>query len=302
MSSPATYLYVPGDSGERLHKADTRGAHAIIADLEDGVALGQKDLAREGVRQWLRSEPNGAAERWVRVNPGLHGLADIEAVWHGSLRGVCLAKTDSAADVIAVATLLASLEAADATDPASAARNTDRARGHGRTAIMPLIESAVGLSALREIASAPRVSLLQLGEIDLAADLGMEPGVEGTELLFARSQLVVESRVSRLGAPIGGIHSKLDDAEGLTTSTRQLQRLGFGARTVIHPQQVGTVNGVFRANEHDISAARRLVSGFDAAALSGLGVFRDADGHMVDEAVVRHWRALIERNDERNEL
>ena len=36
--APRSYLYVPGDAVDKLEKALTRGADAVIIDLEDAVA------------------------------------------------------------------------------------------------------------------------------------------------------------------------------------------------------------------------------------------------------------------------
>ena len=48
--SPAVApLFVPATRPERIAKAANSGADAIIVDLEDAVAVADKDLARAGV-------------------------------------------------------------------------------------------------------------------------------------------------------------------------------------------------------------------------------------------------------------
>jgi citrate lyase subunit beta/citryl-CoA lyase len=295
MSVPASYLYVPGDAEKRLRGASARGAHALIADLEDAVSPDRKDLARRIVAAWLAAgggeEPRAdhviardSVKNWVRVNPGEPGLEDIEAVWGPRLHGVCLAKAESASGVAKAAQLLEKLEGP----------NPVR-----RVVLMPLIESATALRALREIASAPRVGILHLGEIDLATDLSIEPDDDGTELLCARSKLVVESRASRIAAPVGGIHSRLGDPGGLGRTTRQLRRLGFGARAVIHPEQIETVNAVFAPTRDELVAAKELVRRYEESSRLGQGVYRDEGGRMVDEAVARSARTLLDQHENR---
>lgn len=125
---PATarsYLYVPGDAGDRLTRAHTRGADAVIADLEDGVAAGRKSAARTQVARWLArgstatsagastavsEHPSARHERWVRLNAGDDATADLEAVFGPALSGVVLPKISGATEVEHVAATLAHLE------------------------------------------------------------------------------------------------------------------------------------------------------------------------------------------------
>lgn len=88
-----SYLYVPANQAERLQRSIARGADAVIADLEDSVALNEKDVARVLAAQWLHDETlNPDIERWVRVNSGDRGIDDIAHVYGPGLTGVCLAK------------------------------------------------------------------------------------------------------------------------------------------------------------------------------------------------------------------
>ena len=111
---PRSYLYVPGDSPEKLDKVLGRGADAVIADLEDAVAPGRKVVARQTVRSWLASLGDGdefGAEIWVRVNSGTSAEADLAAVFSSALTGICLPKVAGPEDVEAVQGLLRELEA-----------------------------------------------------------------------------------------------------------------------------------------------------------------------------------------------
>ena len=68
MRTPVTYLFVPGDRPERFDKAHACGADAVIFDLEDAVAPGAKDRARDCVRDWVAQHRDAAARVVVRVN------------------------------------------------------------------------------------------------------------------------------------------------------------------------------------------------------------------------------------------
>src|SRR6202034_4233013 len=74
LRSWTTVLFVPADRPELLAKAQTRGADAILVDLEDGVAAEAKDTARVGLREVLAagalSGPSGVAVRINAVGEG----------------------------------------------------------------------------------------------------------------------------------------------------------------------------------------------------------------------------------------
>ena len=278
---PRSYLYVPGDAGRRLELADRRGSDAIIADLEDGVAATHKAVARQQVAAWLAQPPaRPEVERWVRVNVDAQGIEDLGEVFGARLHGVCIPKVADPADVQRVARELDRLERAN--------RWTGRA-----VSIMPLIESAEGLLSAVAIARAPRVLHLQLGEVDLAADLGLEPTSDELELLNARATVVTASRVAGLTPPVGAVHIEVRDLAGLDQSSWRLRRLGFRSRAAIHPSQLQIIHGVFSPSRQELDDARGLIAKYEEAQGSGIGVLLDENGRMIDEAVVLRSRSVI---------
>ncbi|WP_433361084.1 HpcH/HpaI aldolase/citrate lyase family protein [Streptosporangium sp. CA-115845] len=270
-------LYVPGDQPEKLAKALGRGADSLIVDLEDAVLPVHKEAARAAVATWLRGLGPDGPEIYVRVNPGEAGHDDLRAVALPGVHGVCVAKTESAAELEAVAAVLSVAEAAEGLPD-------------GSIAVCPLLESAGAILAASEIARAPRVARLQIGEADLRADLGVESGPDERELLWARSQVVLASAAARLAPPLAPVSTDFRDLDALRVSTFALKRLGFRGRACIHPAQVAVVNEVFTPSEEELDRARDLIARFEA---SGSGVVTDARGQMVDEAVVRAARRLL---------
>jgi citrate lyase subunit beta/citryl-CoA lyase len=276
-----SYLYVPADADDRLNKASSRGADAIIADLEDSVALSRKDVATANTTGWLAAESGVAdVERWVRVNHGERGLDDIAAVFGSGLTGICLPKVSSGAEVRRASAALDALEQS-ANLPAQT------------ILLMPLIESAVGVLALSEIANAPRVQKLQIGELDLAADLGLQPGDDEAELASMRSSVVLASVASGLFPPVGAVSPEFRNLESLAVSTQRLKRAGFVGRAAIHPAQLDTIHRSFAVTPAEVAAAHALVERYEAALNTGAGVILGDDGRMVDEAVVRQKRRTI---------
>ncbi len=279
MPAARSYLYVPGNRRDMLDKAEERGADAVMLDLEDAVPPPARALARAEAARYL-SAPGRTAAVWARINPGPPGLDDLDAVVVPGLAGICLAKAQSAGDVAAVADAVAVLERRRGLEP-------------GSVALMPLVESAAGVLAAAAIAAAPRVRLLHLGEIDLAADLGAEPGPDARELLWARSQVVAASAAAGLGPPLGPVSPDFADLEAFRASTLALRRLGFRGRGCIHPAQVAVVNEIFTPAPPEVERARQIVAAYEAAVAAGRGTLTGPDGRMIDAAVIRAARRTL---------
>ncbi|TXL88697.1 CoA ester lyase [Streptomyces sp. IB2014 016-6] len=264
-------LYVPGDRPDMLAKAPSRGADALIVDLEDAVPPAGKDRARSTVAAWLagrKTDPAGPAV-WVRVNSGERGHDDVRALLGRGVTGFFVAKAESAEDIDAVARLLAD-------DPSAA--------------LCPVLESAAAVLAAPRIAGCPRVTRLQLGEADLRADLGVSLGPGEPELLWARSHVVLASAAAGLAPPMAPAGTDVHDLAALKAGTEAFKRLGFRGRTCVHPAQLPVVHEVFTPTPDELARARDLVSRFESA--HG-GAMLDEGGRMVDEAVVRRARRLL---------
>ena len=274
-------LYVPGDAADKLAKALARGADELIVDLEDAVPQSGKEAARATVASWLGGLPAGGAgpRLWLRINPGAQGHEDLRAVAAPGLAGVCVAKAEDPADLAELDALLTGLEAE---------------RGIAEPLrLIPLLESGEALFRARELARAPRVVRLQLGEADLAADLGVTPSPDGRELLWARSQAVAASAAAKIEPPIAPVSTDFRDLDALRESTRALRRLGFWGRACIHPAQIPVVHEVFTPIEAETARARDVLARYDEALATGSGVCLDAGGRLIDEAVVRSARRLL---------
>ncbi len=275
-----SYLYTPADNNRRLAGAFGHGADAVIADLEDSVAAVAKEQARANVREWLQRRQANDGEHWVRTNAGLSGLDDIAAVFTPGVFGFCLPKVSSHAELRQAAELLDSLEATFHL-PSQSIR------------LMPLIESAEAIVALTEIAQAPRVLKLQLGELDLAADLGIDPDLNETELLPLRMQALVASIAAGILPPVGAVSRNFIDDEAFRMTTERLKRLGYVGRAAIHPNQLPTIHHAFSATADELAIARSLVERYERSVAAGTGAFRGVDGTMIDEAVIRSSRRIL---------
>ncbi len=256
-----SYLFVPANRQDRYAKACATRAHAVIVDLEDAVPPADKASARAALVGWLPRAPRPVL---VRINAA--GTDWFDADLQGCARaanvdGVLVPKAERASDLLRVANACPG------------------------TPIYPLIETAHGLWDVLEIAQVSAVRALLFGSLDFQADLG----VLDDDLLYARSQIVVASRVAGIEPPIDGVTQVIDDAELLRRDSYRARHLGFGGKACIHPAQVDIVNACFAPSAEELEWAERIVAAFSKAAGSAVLV----DGRMVDRPVLLKAEAIL---------
>lgn len=260
-------LFVPGARPERFEKALAAGAHAVVIDLEDAVPFDQKGVARRNACGYLKSY-SGAGRLGVRINSPLtaDGVRDLAAL----------------SEIGRAPQLLMIPKVATATEITVAAG----ALGISKTCIVPIVESAAGLKNCWDIAAASFVEAVLFGAIDLAADIGGQPGWEA--MLFARSRLATACAAA--GVELLDVPSiDIDDDAGLREATLKARALGFTGRACIHPRQVPVVNAAFQPSEAEILHARRVIRALDDA--NGAAV--QLDGKMVELPVIRSARRIL---------
>jgi citrate lyase subunit beta/citryl-CoA lyase len=268
-------LFIPGDSEKKLSKGDDCGADAIIIDLEDSVAAGAKAAARELARDYLdaRRHPRSPA-LWVRINALDSGQsrADLEAVVGGAPDGIILPKSQSADDVVTLASRLDRLEAECGLD----------AHAIG---ILPITTETP--NAIFHLGSyggcSERLRALSWGAEDLSAAIGASANKEAdgcwtAPYQLARSLCLFGAHAAEVLA-IDTIYDNFRDAEGLRASCEEARRDGFLGKLAIHPAQVPVINEAFTPSGDELDEARRVVELF--AAHPGAGAL-SLDGRMVD--------------------
>ena len=157
------------------------------------------------------------------------------------------------------------------------------------TALIPMIETAVGLDRLKEISNSNQVIRLALGNLDLQADLGMTCDPQETELHTARYQIVLASRIAKIAPPIDGVTPSTDDVARVQDDAQRAKRMGFGGKLCIHPKQVGIVKTAFMPSDQEIAWAQRVLQ----ADQESKGGAVKLDGRMIDRPVVLLARRTI---------
>jgi citrate lyase subunit beta/citryl-CoA lyase len=257
----STFLFVPGTRSERFIKALDSGADGVIIDLEDAVAPDDKESARVAIRAaWPTFTTEQKKRLVIRSNsPGSQFYAaDLILVQDLDAACILIPKSESLDQINGAAQLLPN------------------------TGIIPMIETAIGLDRLNEIASAEQVLRLALGNLDLQADLGMVCNAQETELQSARFQIVLASRLAQIAPPIDGVTPSTDDLERITDDAERAKRMGFGGKLCIHPKQVSLVKSAFMPTAAELSWAQRVIEA-DRASKGGAVKL---DGRMIDRPVV----------------
>ncbi|WP_226583293.1 HpcH/HpaI aldolase/citrate lyase family protein [Acuticoccus sediminis] len=276
-------LFVPGDSPRKFAKALTTGADALVLDLEDSVALGRKEGARETVREMLGGDRAGKS-LLVRVNAFDTGmtLGDLAAVMPARPDAIMLPKCRGGADVTLLGHYLAAFEAAFGLE-------------EGATKILPVAtETAESVQGLTTYTPAhPRLLGLLWGAEDLMSSLGAtankEEGAYTGPFVMARNMCLFAAASAGVTA-FDTVCTVIGDLDYLAAESRAARRDGFGAKVVIHPSHVDAVNAAFTPTEDEVAWARSVVSAFEDNPEAGVV---SIDGAMIDKPHERAARKIL---------
>ena len=280
-----SWMFVPGHRQRMIDKAMGLNADAIMLDIEDGVAPGEKDTARTLIGEALGKErlPNSPA-RFVRINAIGHARmeADLEAVLRKGLDGLVLPKVETPEEVLTVEAALKKSEPKLGVEP-------------GGIGLLIAIESPKGLLHAPTIAAcSPRVVGLMFGAEDFGRELGLPATREGEarDMIYARSAMVVAAASAHVQA-VDGVWVDLKDAEGLWGFARQSRRLGFSGMSLIHPSQIDPINNVFSPNPEEVDYAQQVVKAYEEAVARGDGSI-SFGGQLIDRPIVERARRTLE--------
>ena len=274
-------LFVPGNREEMLTKAASLPADVLVPDLEDSVPDGEKEHAREIVREVVKTLTQAGRTVIPRINALDTGLArdDLAAVVGPNVYGVTVGKVTSTWEIEQVSAILDSLEEQAGVEI-------------GHTRLIPWLESAMAIVNAYQIASAsPRIVAVAIGAEDFTNDMSVQRSDGGDEVRYARSVVAVAARAAGVIA-IDTPYVNFRDAEGLEREVRSALPLGFKAKFAIHPAQLETINTLFSPSEEELEYARQVVAAFAEAEAEGRGS-TSLDGKMIDIPVVKRARNLL---------
>jgi citrate lyase subunit beta/citryl-CoA lyase len=275
-------LFVPANNGRFIEKAHTRGADAIILDLEDSVPAGERPDARRTLMESVELVARGGADVLVRINAQPEeGMVDLDAAVHRGVRALLVPKVENAETLRGLSADVSRLEA-------------ERGMAVGSVGFVVLVESAAGLLHAEAIAHAdPRNLALELGGEDFALSTGMVPDAE--TLALPKQMVLYAARAAGL-MPLGVLGSIADyaDVDAYRVMAEQSRRFGFEGAACIHPSNVPILNEVFTPSTAQAAHARRVVDAYADAQRTGSGAV-SVDGKMVDVPVVERAKTLLAR-------
>jgi citrate lyase beta subunit len=278
-------LFMPGDDRRKIEKGALMDVDAIIMDLEDGVAISNKESARYGVLAALQELDFGHSERIVRLNPpSVPELSrpDFDITISGRPDTYVLPKVESAGQVQMVDSWLSEAEALNNWPS-------------GEIGLIALIETAIGVVHLAEIAaSSSRLQALAFGAEDLAGDMGAQRTAEGWEAFYARSAVVLHAKAFGLQAIDTPFVDVKADETILADDAERAMQLGYTGKLAIHPRQVGVIQQVFTPTAAQIDRARELIDLHARHQAAGSGVFA-FEGKMVDMPMIRAAQSILDR-------
>jgi citrate lyase subunit beta/citryl-CoA lyase len=232
-----SWLLVSGRLPEEFDAAACSRADQVVLDIEDAVDPKLKPSARADVAEWLKD--TGSA--WVRINDRTSDFwsDDVDELKGlPGLRGVMLAKTESAADVT---------ETFD--------------RLGGATPVLALIESALGIEEAVSIARARGAFRLAFGSGDYRRDTGTS--ADDMAMAYPRSRLVVASRIGNLPGPIDGPTVRASHAI-LREQSEVAVALGLTGKLCLDRDQLPVINEVISPTPSDVTWARDFLADFEA--------------------------------------
>jgi citrate lyase subunit beta/citryl-CoA lyase len=276
-----SFLFAPGNHPRKVAKVFDFGSDAVILDLEDAVANGEKIATRKPVKAALQVARGNLG--YVRVN-GFETqfcYGDIAAVVGPGLDGIVLPMVENPAQILAVDWMIANLERQCAFEP-------------GAIDLIPILETGKGIAALDAIARCgSRVRRMAFGAGDYTLDMAMEWTRNESELNDVRARMVLASRAAGLEAPIDTVWIQIKDLDGLRQSAERAARMGFQGKMCIYPPQVAPTNEIFSPGTAEIARAERIVAAFEEAEAAGSASIQ-LDGYFIDYPIVYKAQRVLD--------
>jgi Citrate lyase beta subunit len=275
-----TMMFMPGNKPKMLNNGASHGANCLILDLEDAIAVTQKDAARNLVAFALR-ELDFPCEIAIRPNhlSTPYGLDDLKVILPAKPDIIRMPKVESAEDIKFVSNMIDEVEAKEGFEP-------------GTIKLMAAIETVKGMRQAYQIATAsPRMVALAIGGEDYITDLQTHRTEHGIELFYPRCQLLAAAREAGIQA-IDTVYSNVNNMEGFRDEVTRIKEMGFDGKSVVHPSQIEVVNEIFTPSDKEIQHALKVVAASAEAAAKGVGVIT-VNGKMIDGPLIVRAERII---------
>lgn len=278
----------------------------ILGNLEDAIAIENKEAAREGFIQIAKNNEFGDTQLWTRVNSldspwFLDDVTRIVSEAGDKVDVIMLPKIQGAWDIHYADQLLAQLEArCGLTRPIQ---------------LHCLLETALGVANVEEIANAsPRIQGMSLGPADLAASRHMKttriggghPGylvrddpskdspdapraTHAQDLWHYTLGRMVDACVAVGAQPFYGPFGAIDDPLACEDQFRNAFLMGCVGAWSLHPSQIDIAKKVFSPPAAEVIWARRVLE----ALPDGSGAVM-VEGKMQDDASWKQCKVMVD--------
>jgi malyl-CoA/(S)-citramalyl-CoA lyase len=281
-------------------------ADIVLGNLEDAIAVDNKEAAREGLVKVGKEIDLGDAALWTRVNSlespwVLDDLTRLVTEIGDKLSVVMVPKVEGAWDIHYIDRLLAQLEA--------------KAGLEHPILVHAILETGMGVVNLEEIATAsPRMQGMSFGPADLAASRRMkttrvggghpgylviaDPDPDDPEAPRAKAQQdlwhysiarMVDACTSAGILPFYGPFGDIKDLEGCEAQFRAAFLMGCVGAWSLHPAQIDVAKKVFSPDPEEVRFAKKVIE----AIPDGRGVHM-IDGKMQDDATWKQCKVMVE--------
>jgi len=269
-------LFVPGSNASWLSTVQVYGADYVMFDLEDSVAVREKDTARLLVREAIQSPIWAGIDVVVRVN-GIDTpffKDDLEAVVSAGAAIIRLPMVRDAQMIIDLDAAITELERAyDIPE--------------GRTKILAAVESASGVVNAVAIATASRRMMgIGLAAYDYVMDMHTthDTAADESQLFFARCAILHAARVAHIQC-YDVVFTDVNNTEGFLREVAVMKRLGFDGKSLVNPRQIEPLHNALAPSQAEVDHAQRVVAAAEEAEQAGHGV-ASLDGKMIDAPII----------------
>lgn len=278
---PLITLYTPGNRLDLIEKAARFEPDGIVIDFEDAVPIDMKAQVRQDISEFL---PRLQTLALVRVNSEPQFLEDdLTAVVSEHIYGIGLPMAETVEQVQNADRIMTRLERERGLEPDS-------------VKLLLLIETAKGVAKCFDVCSAAkRVESVILGSAedgDLQADLHCAFSIDGPEMNYSRSRVLVEARAAGLPYVLDGAWSGVQDLDGLRAECTISKRIGYDGRTLIYPKHIPIAREVYEPNPKEIAYYGRVIEAFQAAEKKGQAAIT-FEGKLIDYAMYKKAKLFL---------
>lgn len=267
-----TMMFLSAQKPSHIKDPTIYGEDSLMLDLEDAVAVGEKDAARFSMYHAMTSIDYGKTEMIVRINAldTPYWKEDIRACVAAGIDGVRIAKCESAQDVKTIEDALLAAEKEFGVE-------------QGRTLIIAALETPLGILNAYQVATASqRLFGIAISGGDLRRTLQVEESASGIELLQSRGMVVLAARAAGVQC-FDTVNTHLSDVEGFEKEVQMIKEMGFDGKSIVNPKQIAPVHKIFTPTEKEVEKAEKIVRVLCENTDKGTGVFM-MDGKMLDIA------------------